>query len=106
MNQGRHSIPRSVDSAEIGDAPEPSFERKYPLLSDVLKEKGLLPKGMYTYRDFKEIFGCSKRAVQDYARDGKLTMRDLPGRAHWLSCDLENFLQNSIRTPKSGSEKK
>jgi hypothetical protein len=100
MNEGKYSTPGSSDS------PEPEFECKYPLLSDVLREQGLPFKGTYTYSDFKQIFGCSKRAVQDYARDGKLTTRDLPGRAHWLSCDLENFLQNSIRTPKSGSEKK
>jgi hypothetical protein len=67
----------------------------------LLSEKGLLLKGIYTYPDLQKIFGCSKRALQDYVRDGKLSYRNLPGRAHWLSVDLEDFLRNSKKTPNS-----
>jgi hypothetical protein len=70
-------------------------------LESLLAAKGLVLKGSYTYRDLQQIFGCSERALQDLVRDGKLRTRDLPGRAHWLSVDVEEFLQNSVRTPKT-----
>jgi hypothetical protein len=68
----------------------------YPMLESLLSEKGLSLKGMYTYPDLQEIFGCSKRALQAYVHDGKLNYRNLPGRGHWLSGDLEEFLRHSI----------
>jgi hypothetical protein len=68
----------------------------YPILESLLAEKKLSLKGMYTYPDLQEIFGCSKRALQAYVHDGKLNYRNLPGRAHWLSGDLEEFLRHSL----------
>lgn len=84
--------------------PQTSIMRpSYPLLEALLSEKEMRLKGTYTYSDIVQILGGSKRAIQDLIRDGKLTYRNLPGRAHFLSIDLEEFLQNSIKSPKSGN---
>ena len=73
---------------------------QYPLLSALLEAKELTLKGAYTYRDATEIFDCSIRSLQERIRDGKLRVRDLPGRKKFLSEDLEDFLQNSVRKPE------
>ena len=70
---------------------------KWRLLEALLAEKGLSLQGAYTYPDLQKIFNCSKRALQDYVHDGKLNYRSPPGRAHWLSSDLEDFLDRSLR---------
>jgi excisionase family DNA binding protein len=70
---------------------------RYALLEAILEEKGLELKGIYTIRDTASIFGVSVRTIQDWVRDGKLMARDLPGRGRFLSEDLEQFLQNSVR---------
>jgi hypothetical protein len=70
---------------------------KYPHLESLLSEKGLSLRGTYGYADLEKLFGCSKRALQGYVHDGKLKYRHLPGRAHWLSSDLEEFLENSLQ---------
>jgi len=84
----------------------PAEPARYPLLEGLVAEKGLCLRGTYTYADAIQIVGGSKRALQDYVRDGKLTSRNLPGRAHFLSVDLEEFLQNSVKTPTSGNGKR
>jgi len=72
-------------------------EPKFPLLESLLSEKGLRLKGTYTNRDVAEIFGVSVRTIQDRAQKGDLQSRDLPGRARYLSEDLERFLRDSLR---------
>jgi hypothetical protein len=84
----------------------PTIPSRYPLLEALLSEKALLLKGTYTYADAIQILGGSKRAIQDLIRDGKLGSRSLPGRAHFLSIDLEEFLRNSVKGPKSEGEKR
>jgi hypothetical protein len=86
----------SIDSDQ--PAPVPT---RYPLLEALLAERGLNLKGTYTYPDLVRILGGSKRALQDAVRDGKLRYRSLPGRAHWLSIDIEEFLQNSLKPVSS-----
>jgi hypothetical protein len=96
-----------VNANRPADEQQPTASQpKYPLLEALLSEKGLVLKGSYTYRDLEDIFGASKRALQDWVRDGKLPTRDLPGRAHWLSVDLEDFLRNSMKNRSSSSEVK
>ena len=73
---------------------EPSHN---PLLERLHKEKGLLPKGTYKYKDAADLFNASVRTIQQYVRDGKLRCRDLPARGKFLSEDLEEFLRNSER---------
>jgi hypothetical protein len=90
------------DNTNLGTSVTPP---NYPLLGALLAEKGLTLKGTYTYPDVIRIFGGSKRALQDAVRDGRFTFRNLPGRAHWLSVDLEEFLQKSVKAPKSGNGK-
>jgi excisionase family DNA binding protein len=70
-----------------------------PLLQRLLLEKGLLLKGIYSNKDAAEIFGVSTRTIQEWVRSGKLHARDLPGRGRFLSHDLEEFLQLSVKTP-------
>jgi len=82
------------DKDDRGDSDKPT---RYPLLEALLSEKGLSLKGTYTYPDAIQILGGSKRSLQDLVRDGKLAYRNLPGRAHWLSVDFEEFLQNSLK---------
>lgn len=70
---------------------------RYPLLDSLLAQKGLAPKGIYTIRDAAQIFGVSAHTLLEWARDGKLVVRDLPGRGRFLSDDLELFLQRSLK---------
>jgi hypothetical protein len=44
--------------------------RKCPLLENLLAEKGLRLKGIYTNRDVAEFFGVSVRAIQDRVSRG------------------------------------
>jgi excisionase family DNA binding protein len=73
-----------------------------PLLERLLLEKQLQLKGIYTNRDAAEIFGVSTRTIQDWVREGKLRVRDLPGRGRFLSADLELFLQQSVKCQPRG----
>lgn len=70
---------------------------RYPLLESLLAQKGLSLKGIYTVRDGAAIFGVANRTIQDWVREGKLLARDLPGRGRFLSEDLEDFLQKSVK---------
>jgi hypothetical protein len=49
----------------------------------------------YTIRDVATLFGVSVRAIQTRVASGQLPSRDLPGRAKFLSADLEQFLRES-----------
>lgn len=77
----------------------------YPLLEPILKQKELRLQGIYTNGDAARIFGVSVRTIQDWCRDGKLHSRDLPGRGRFLSGDLENFLENSLRGGVASDDK-
>jgi hypothetical protein len=76
------------------DTPKPS---KYPLLETILAHKGLQLQGTYSVRDVASIFSVGVRAIQDRMKKGELNSRSLPGRAKFLSIDLEDFLRNSSR---------
>lgn len=69
----------------------------FPLLESLLRLRGLDLKPIYTIPDAAQIFGTSKRTIQEWVRDGRLATRDLPGRGRFLCEDLEAFLQNSVR---------
>lgn len=71
-----------------------------PLLETLLREKGLSLKGTYTNRDVADIFDVAVRTIQEWCRNGGLKPRRLPGRAKFLSGDLEEFLQNSSNFPR------
>lgn len=70
---------------------------RYPLLAALLAQKGLRLKGTYTNRDVAQMFGVSIRAIQERTRTGTLKARDLPGWDRFLSEDLEEFLQQSVK---------
>lgn len=72
---------------------------KYPLLQEVLALRQMSLQPMYTIRDVAALFGVTVRSIQARVASGQLTSRDLPGRAKFLSTDLEQFLQNSHRRP-------
>ncbi len=77
--------------------PEQNETSKYPLLEELLAGRGMYLQATYTNRDAAVLFGVSIRAIQDRVSSDQLTARDLPGRARFLSIDLEEFLQNSIK---------
>jgi excisionase family DNA binding protein len=77
---------------------------KYPLLESLLAAKGLPDKGLWTVRDVAAVFEVHPRTIQQWVKDGKLKSRDLPGRARFLSEDLEDFLRNSKRGASSTGE--
>ena len=87
-----HSAANAIMSDQAPD--------KYPLLTVLLKAKGLADKGIWTIDDVRSFFGVGKRAIYDWMKNGKLDARDLPGRNRFLSEDLEEFLRNSKRFPK------
>jgi hypothetical protein len=72
----------------------------YPFLGSLLKAKGLTDKGIWSIGDLAGIFAVKSRAVYDWIANGKLAVRDLPGRGRFLSADIEEFLTNSRRVPK------
>jgi hypothetical protein len=72
-----------------------SSTTKYPLLQEILAIKNLSLQATYTVRNLALIFGVSPRAIQQRVADGQITSRDLPGRARFLSEDIEEFLAAS-----------
>jgi hypothetical protein len=68
---------------------------KYPLLGEILSIKNLPLQPTYTIRDIAKLFSVSVRAIQNRVASGQLSVRDLPGRARFLSEDLEVFLVTS-----------
>jgi hypothetical protein len=76
---------------------ETANSSRYPLLEDLLKEKGFQLKGIYTNRDVARIFGVSPRTIQEWSYNGKLPARNLPGHGKFLSQDIETLLRDSSR---------
>jgi transposase len=70
---------------------------RYPLLEALLSAKGLSLQGTYSNRDVACLFDVAVRTIQEWNRNGNLKPRNLPGRARFLSEDLEAFLKNSTR---------
>jgi transposase len=82
---------------------EPTFA-KYPLLKALLDEKHLSLQGVYTNRDVARIFGVAVRTIQSWSRNGEFKPRTLPGRARFLSEDLEQFLRNSCKSQHTATD--
>ena len=77
------------------------YTPSYALLEALLVQLGLNLKGRYKISDAAEIFGVSRRTIQDWIRDGRINARNL-GHYRFLSEDLEAGLQNSlIRRPSA-----
>jgi hypothetical protein len=71
---------------------------KYRLLEEILTIKGLPLQATYTNGDLARIFDVSIRAIQNRVASGQLIPRNLPGRAKFLTQDLEDFLMASRRS--------
>lgn len=78
-------------------APKPNSTVKYPLLQEILSLKGRSLQATYTIHDVAQIFTASVRAIQNRVAAGKIQSRDLPGRAKFLSEDLEMFIVSSVK---------
>ena len=65
---------------------------KYPLFQEFLFLKGLQLSPVYTIRDVAALFNVTARAIQTRVARGQIQSRDLPGRAKFLSEDIEAFL--------------
>jgi hypothetical protein len=76
------------------DTPKPS---RYPLLENLLAHRALPLRGTYTIHDVAEMFDVSTRTIQERVKSQELNARNLPGRARFLSVDLEDFIRNSAR---------
>ena len=68
---------------------------KYPLLEEVLALRQMTLQPMYTIREVAALFAVTVRSIQARVATGQLSSRDLPGRAKFLSADLEQFLRES-----------
>ena len=68
---------------------------QYPLLEEVLALRQMTLQPTYTIRDVAMLFGVTVRSIQSRVASGQLASRDLPGRAKFLSIDLEQFLRES-----------
>ena len=68
---------------------------RYPMLEGILALRNLPLQPMYTTRAAAQVFGITGRGLQNWMRSGRLVPRDLPGRARFLSKDLEEFLMAS-----------
>jgi hypothetical protein len=69
-----------------------SVTTSYRLLEEILAIKNLTLQPMYGTRDIAELFGVSVRAIQNRIASGQLIPRNLPGRAKFLTQDVEDFL--------------
>jgi len=65
---------------------------KYPLLQEILTLRGLSLQPVYSIHDLANIFSVTPRAIQNRVALGQVQSRNLPGRAKFLSEDLEAFL--------------
>jgi len=72
-----------------------SNTNKYPFLAEILAIKGMPLQPVYTVRDVAKIFKVTPRAIQQRVAAGQIPARNLPGRARFLSDDLEAFLVSS-----------
>jgi len=70
---------------------------KYPLLEEMLALRQMVLQPTYTIRDVAKLFGVTVRSIQSRVASGKLATRDLPGRAKFLPCDLDEYLRQSKR---------
>jgi len=75
---------------------------KYPLLQEILNLKGLQQQPVYSIRDLANLFVVTPRAIQNRVASGQLQSRDLPGRAKFLSEDIETFLVASRKKVSHG----
>lgn len=70
---------------------------KYPLLQELLNLKGRQLQPTYTVHDLAELFNVSVRTIQNRVAAGHVQSRDLPGRAKFISEDLEAFIVSSVK---------
>ena len=81
-----------------------SASSQFPILQEILHIKGLPLQATYSIRDRARIFNVSVRAIQNRVASGQIPARDLPGRAKFLSEDLEAFLSASKKKgPRRGN---
>ena len=80
---------------------EQSQFSEFPLLETLLRAKSLSLQATYTNGDVANLFEVAARTIQAWVRNGDLKARRLPGRAKFLSVDLEEFLQNSSRVSQA-----
>lgn len=96
-----HSDRRLYQPAELPAVlqllPKPNSTMKYPLLQEILQLNGRSLQATYSVRDLAELFNVSVRAIQNRVASGQIPSRDLPGRAKFLSEDLETFLAKSVK---------
>ena len=64
----------------------------YPMLGAILAIQNRPIQPLYSGRDIAELFGVSVRAIQNWISGGLLIPRNLPGRAKFLTQDVEDFL--------------
>jgi len=104
-----HSDRRLYQPAELPTvlqlSPKPNSTVKYPLLQEILNLKGHSLQATYTVRDLAELFNVSVRAIQNRVASGQIPSRDLPGRAKFLSEDLERFFASSLKTERPRGNK-
>jgi hypothetical protein len=75
---------------------------KYPILEEILTLKGLSLQPVYTIRDIARLFSVTPRAIQNRVAAGQINSRNLPGRAKFLSEDIEAFLVASKKKAPHG----
>jgi hypothetical protein len=69
----------------------------YPLLSSIVRQRGLEMKAIWRHDNLVQLFEVSVRTIQDWESDPEKEFppRDLPGGRGHLCEDLEEFLRKS-----------
>ncbi|MDR3727903.1 MAG: hypothetical protein P4K86_12760 [Terracidiphilus sp.] len=75
---------------------------KYRLLEEILSFKGLSLQPVYSIHDVANLFKVTARAIQNRVALGQIQSRNLPGRAKFLSEDIEAFLAASKKKVANG----
>lgn len=76
---------------------EKPFGDDYPLLTALVRQRGMKMKGIWRHEDLAQLFDASIRTLQEWEAnpEKEFSLSDLPGGAGLLSVHLEEFLRNS-----------
>jgi hypothetical protein len=80
---------------QMNAASKQNSSSRFPLLEQLLSMQEMAIQPLYKTSDIARIFGVSIRSIQNYITAGRMSPRNLPGRAKFLPQDIEAFLDAS-----------
>jgi hypothetical protein len=94
IQQAQARNPASLRQTTVNPGNQ-TIASSFPLLQQLLAEKAIAAKGIYTVTHAAQIFGVG--TTQDWIRAGKLHSHDLPGRRSFPVHTLRKRSKNQRR---------